>query len=433
MASTDVLSDHDAASVDVRDLMAEIGRRAKAAALVLARTPSGPKDAALKAAANALRSGRDDIKAANALDMDAGREKGLTPAMLDRLELTDGRIDAMAEGLEAIAALADPIGTILAEWDRPNGLKLQRVRTPLGVIGVIYESRPNVTADAGALCLKSGNAVILRGGSESFHSSRAILACLRQGLEAAGLPADAVQMAPTTDRAFVGAMITATDFIDVIVPRGGKSLIERLSAESRIPMFKHLEGLCHTYVHAMVDPELARKVVVNAKMRRTGICGATETLLVDRALVDSLLPQLVADLQQAGCEVRGDAAVQKINDQVVAAGELDWQTEYLDAIISVKVVDGMDEAIRHINTYSSQHTESILTTDEAAAERFLAEIDSAIGMHNASTQFADGGEFGMGAEIGISTGKLHARGPVGVEQLTTFKYKVRGEGQCRPK
>jgi glutamate-5-semialdehyde dehydrogenase len=433
MASTDVLSDHDAASVDVRDLMAEIGRRAKAAALVLARTPSGPKDAALKAAANALRSGRDDIKAANALDMDAGREKGLTPAMLDRLELTDGRIDAMAEGLEAIAALADPIGTILAEWDRPNGLKLQRVRTPLGVIGVIYESRPNVTADAGALCLKSGNAVILRGGSESFHSSRAILACLRQGLEAAGLPADAVQMAPTTDRAFVGAMITATDFIDVIVPRGGKSLIERLSAESRIPMFKHLEGLCHTYVHAMVDPELARKVVVNAKMRRTGICGATETLLVDRALVDSLLPQLVADLQQAGCEVRGDAAVQKINDQVVAAGELDWQTEYLDAIISVKVVDGMDEAIRHINTYSSQHTESILTTDEAAAERFLAEIDSAIVMHNASTQFADGGEFGMGAEIGISTGKLHARGPVGVEQLTTFKYKVRGEGQCRPK
>ncbi|WP_404381245.1 glutamate-5-semialdehyde dehydrogenase [Caenispirillum salinarum] len=433
MASTDVLSDRDASGVDVRDLMADIGRRAKAAALVLARTPSGPKDAALKAAASALRSGVAEIQAANALDMDAGREKGLTAAMLDRLELTDARIEGMAQGLEAIAALPDPVGSVMAEWDRPNGLKLQRVRVPLGVIGVIYESRPNVTADAGALCLKSGNAVVLRGGSESFHSSRAILACLRQGLEAAGLPADAIQMAPTTDRAFVGAMITATDFIDVIVPRGGKSLIQRLSAESRIPMFKHLDGICHTYVHASVKPDLAREVVVNAKMRRTGICGATETLLVDRALAESLLPQLVGDLIDAGCEVRGDETTRKADDRVAAAGELDWQTEYLDAIISVKVVDGIDDAIRHINTYSSQHTESILTEDAAAAERFMNEVDSAIVMHNASTQFADGGEFGMGAEIGISTGKLHARGPVGVEQLTTFKYKVRGEGQCRPK
>lgn len=433
MATTDVLSDRAASGADVRDLMADIGRRAKAAAQILGRTPSAPKNAALKAAAAALRSGVAEIKSANALDMEAGRNKGLTAAMLDRLELTDARIEGMAQGIEAIAALPDPVGAVMAEWDRPNGLKLQRVRVPLGVIGVIYESRPNVTADAGALCLKSGNAVVLRGGSESFHSSRAILECLRQGLETAGVPADAIQMAPTTDRAFVGAMITATDFIDVIVPRGGKSLIQRLSEESRIPMFKHLDGICHTYVHASAKPDLARQVVVNAKMRRTGICGATETLLVDRALTDSLLPQLVADLIAAGCEVRGDETVCKTDDRVIPAGELDWQTEYLDAIISVKVVDGPDDAIRHINTYSSQHTEAILAEDTEVAERFLNEIDSAIVMHNASTQFADGGEFGMGAEIGISTGKLHARGPVGVEQLTTFKYKVRGEGQCRPK
>ncbi|SOD92444.1 glutamate-5-semialdehyde dehydrogenase [Caenispirillum bisanense] len=421
-----------AETTDVRDLMAEIGRRARAAGLVLARTPAAPKDAALRAAAAALRARAADIKAANALDMEAGRQKGLTPAMLDRLALTDARIEGMARGLEDIAALPDPVGAVMAEWDRPNGLKIQRVRTPLGVIGVIYESRPNVTADAGALCLKAGNAAVLRGGSESFHSSRAILACLQDGLEAAGLPLDCIQMVPTTDRAFVGAMITATEYIDVIVPRGGKSLIERLSAESRIPMFKHLDGICHTYVHAAADAALARAVVVNAKMRRTGICGATETLLVDRALEGSLLPQLIGDLLDAGCEVRGDAAVQAVDPRVVAATDADWDTEYLDAIVSARVVDGLDDAIAHINAHSSQHTESILTEDAAAAERFMAEIDSAILMHNASTQFADGGEFGMGAEIGISTGKLHARGPVGVEQLTTFKYKVRGTGQCRP-
>ncbi len=421
-----------AETADVRDLMSAIGRRARAAALVLARTPTAPKDAALRAGAAALRARMGEIQAANARDMDAGRAKGLTAAMLDRLELTPARVEAMAKGLEEIAALPDPVGAVMAEWDRPNGLKIQRVRTPLGVIGIIYESRPNVTAEAGALCLKSGNAAILRGGSESFHSSQAILACLQDGLAAAGLPADCIQMAPTTDRAFVGAMITATDYIDVIVPRGGKSLIERLSAESRIPMFKHLEGICHTYVHAAADAALARAVVVNAKMRRTGVCGATETLLVDRALADSLLPQLVADLLAAGCELRGDAVVQAVESRVLAATEADWDTEYLDAILSVRVVDGLDDAIAHINAHSSQHTESILTEDAAAAERFMAEIDSAILMHNASTQFADGGEFGMGAEIGISTGKLHARGPVGVEQLTTFKYKVRGSGQCRP-
>lgn len=426
--STAALAD----TTDIRDLMAEIGRRARAAALVLARTPAGPKDAALRAAAAALRAGAADIQAANAVDMEAGRAKGLTPAMLDRLELTESRIEAMAQGLEDIAALPDPVGAVMAEWERPNGLKIQRVRTPLGVIGVIYESRPNVTADAGALCLKSGNAAVLRGGSESFHSSRAILACLQAGLAQAGLPQDCIQMAPTTDRAFVGAMITATDYIDVIVPRGGRSLIERLSAESRIPMFKHLDGICHTYVHAAADAAKARAVVLNAKMRRTGICGATETLLVDKAVAESLLPELVRDLIEAGCEVRGDALVQAMDPRVVAAVDADWDTEYLDAIIAVKVVDGLDDAIAHINAHSSQHTESILTEDQGAAERFMAEIDSAILMHNASTQFADGGEFGMGAEIGISTGKLHARGPVGVEQLTTFKYKVRGTGQCRP-
>ncbi|MBX9634096.1 MAG: glutamate-5-semialdehyde dehydrogenase, partial [Magnetospirillum sp.] len=340
------------------------------------------------------------------------------------------RIEAMAKGLEDIAALADPVGKVLAEWDRPNGLRIQRVAVPLGVIGIIYESRPNVTADAAALCLKSGNAAILRGGSESFHSSNAIMAALRQGIEAAGLPQDAVQMVPTTDRAAVGEMLTMTAFIDVIVPRGGKSLVARVNAESRIPLFQHLEGICHTYVDAAAHMEMARKVVLNAKLRRTGVCGSTETLLVDKA--SSALPVLVMDLLEAGCEVRGDAATQAVDARVIPATDEDWRTEYLDSIISVKQVDGVREAVEHVNRYGSQHTEAIITEDPVAAETFLNGCDSAIVCWNASTQFADGGEFGMGAEIGISTGRMHARGPVGVEQLCTFKYKVLGSGQTRP-
>lgn len=417
---------------DVQTQMLDIGRRAKAAARVLATAPAEVKNRALMLAAEALRNRAPEIKAANAIDMAAGEAKGLGKAMLDRLLLDDGRIEAMARGLEDVAALADPVGRVLTEWDRPNGLHIQRVATPLGVIGIIYESRPNVTADAGALSLKSGNAAILRGGSESYNSSHAILACLHLGLEQAGLPIDSIQMVPTTDRAAVGVLLRMDQFVDVIVPRGGKSLIERVSAESRIPMFKHLDGICHTYVHAAADPDTARKLVFNAKMRRTGICGATETLLIDRAVAPALLPGMAADLSAAGCELRGDAAARALVPAMTAASAEDWDTEYLDAILAVRVVDGLDEAIAHIQDHSSQHTESIVTEDVAAAERFLNEIDSAILMWNASTQFADGGEFGMGAEMGISTGKLHARGPVGVEQLTTFKYKVFGTGQCRP-
>jgi len=417
---------------DVQTQMLDIGRRAKAAARVLATAPAEVKNRALMLAAEALRNRAPEIKAANAIDMAAGEAKGLGKAMLDRLLLDDGRIEAMARGLEDVAALADPVGRVLTEWDRPNGLHIQRVATPLGVIGIIYESRPNVTADAGALSLKSGNAAILRGGSESYNSSHAILACLHLGLEQAGLPIDCIQMVPTTDRAAVGVLLRMDQFVDVIVPRGGKSLIERVSAESRIPMFKHLDGICHTYVHAAADPDTARKLVFNAKMRRTGICGATETLLIDRAVAPALLPGMAADLSAAGCELRGDAAARALVPAMTAASAEDWDTEYLDAILAVRVVDGLDEAIAHIQDHSSQHTESIVTEDAAAAERFLNEIDSAILMWNASTQFADGGEFGMGAEMGISTGKLHARGPVGVEQLTTFKYKVFGTGQCRP-
>jgi glutamate-5-semialdehyde dehydrogenase len=338
----------------------------------------------------------------------------------------------MAAGLEAIARLADPVGTELARWQRPNGLDIARVRVPLGVIGVIYESRPNVTADAGALCLKAGNAAILRGGSESFFSSRAILACLQDGLRQAGLPEAALQCVPTTDRAAVGVMLTMTEFIDVIVPRGGPSLIERVQRESRIPIFAHRDGICHVYLHAAADPEMAREVVLNAKMRRTSVCGAAETLLVDREAAARLLPGVLADLIEAGCEIRGDAEVQALDGRVRPASESDWSTEYLDAILAVKTVDGLDDAIAHVNRYGSHHTDSIVTSDGAAAERFLAEVDSAIVLHNASTQFADGGEFGMGAEVGISTGRLHARGPVGVEQLTSFKYVVRGSGQIRP-
>ena len=417
---------------DVAALMTGLGAAARAAAHTLQNADGAARNAALTGAAQALRARRDDILTANAKDMTAARETALSAAMLDRLELTPARIEAMAQGLEAIAGFPDPIGQVLAEWDRPNGLNIARVRVPLGVIGVIYESRPNVTADAGGLCLKAGNAVILRGGKESFHSSHAIHACLVDGLKAAGLPEAAIQMVPTRDRAAVGEMLTMTRYIDVIVPRGGKSLVGRVEAESRVPVFAHLEGLVHLYVHAGADLHMARRLAVNAKMRRTGICGATETILVDRAVAASHLPALAQDLIDAGCEVRGDAAAQDLVSGLVAATEEDWTTEYLAPIVSIAIVDGLDAALDHIDRHGSHHTDCIVTEDAAAATRFLNEVDSAIVMHNASTQFADGGEFGMGAEIGISTGRMHARGPVGAEQLTTFKYQVRGSGQTRP-
>ncbi|MEK9966178.1 MAG: glutamate-5-semialdehyde dehydrogenase [Rhodospirillaceae bacterium] len=416
----------------MQEVMHGIGASAKAAAHELASATPDAKNAALHAAAAAIRARKDKILAANANDVARAEAKGVKGSFLDRLVLNDDRVEAMARGLEEVAALPDPIGTVLAEWERPNGLKIARVRVPLGVIGVIYESRPNVTADAGGLCLKAGNAAVLRGGSESFESSQVILSCLQSGLAAAGLPATAIQAPPTTDRAAVGAMLTMVDFIDVIVPRGGKSLIERVQTESRIPVFAHLEGLCHTYVHAAAEPQMARDIVLNAKMRRTGICGATETVLIDRSVAPSLLVPIVDDLVGAGCEVRGDAAAREIDDRVVPANDADWDTEYLDAIVSVRVVDGIDDAIDHVNSHGSNHTDAIVTADAEMAERFLARIDSGIVLHNASTQFADGGEFGMGAEIGISTGKMHARGPVGAEQLTSYKYVVRGAGQTRP-
>jgi glutamate-5-semialdehyde dehydrogenase len=417
---------------DLTATMHELGAQACAAAQVLATTPRAAKDRALRAGAGSLRARQNEILAANAKDMSAAQERGLRASLLDRLALDAVRIEAMAAGLEAVAELKDPVGTELARWRRPNGLDIARVRVPLGVIGVIYESRPNVTADAGALCLKAGNAAILRGGSESFYSSRAILACLQKGLAEAGLPESAMQGVPTTDRAAVGSMLTMTEFIDVIVPRGGPSLIERVQQESRIPVFAHRDGICHVYLHRAADPRMAREVTLNAKMRRTSVCGAAETLLVDRAAAAALLPGVLEDLIAAGCAVRGDPEVQAIDPRVGPASEADWSTEYLDAILAVKVVEGLEEAIAHVNTHGSHHTDSIVTADGAAAERFLAEVDSAIVLHNASTQFADGGEFGMGAEVGISTGRLHARGPVGVEQLTSFKYVVRGNGQIRP-
>jgi glutamate-5-semialdehyde dehydrogenase len=416
---------------EIAALMSEIGRAARAAGRALAETSTADKNKALRAAAASIRANAATITSENAKDMAAARAKNLTPALMDRLELNDSRISAMAKGLEEIAELADPVGQVMAEWTRPNGLVIQRVRTPLGVIGIIYESRPNVTADAGGLCLKAGNACILRGGSESFHSSQAILACLQEGLRAANIPLSAIQMVPTTDRAAVGEMLTMTKHIDVIVPRGGQSLVDRVMRESRVPTFQHLIGLCHTYIHAKADPAKARKIVLNAKMRRTGICGATETLLVDEAVAASILPPILDDLAKAGCELRGDASVQKLDARVKAASAEDWDTEYLDAILSVKTVKDIDGALAHIIAHGSEHTEAIITEDKGAAERFMDGLDSAIVMHNASTQFADGGEFGMGAEIGIATGKMHARGPVGVEQLTTFKYKVRGDGQIR--
>ncbi|WP_414693167.1 glutamate-5-semialdehyde dehydrogenase [Parvibaculum sp.] len=413
--------------------MAEMGRRARAAAEKLAAAPTKQKDAALLAAAMVIRANVDDILEANAKDLATAREKGLSAALLDRLELDEKRIESMAKGLEEIAALPDPVGSKIAEWDRPNGLHIERVRVPLGVIGIIYESRPNVTADAGALCLKSGNAAILRGGSEASHSNRIIHASLIEGILAANLPEDAIQLVPTTDRAAVGEMLTGLDgHIDVIVPRGGKSLVARVQADARVPVFAHLEGLCHVYVDRDADLDMARRIVMNAKLRRTGVCGSAETLLVDEACAATHLGVLVKDLLDAGCEVRGDEATRAVDARVKPASEADWSTEYLDAIISVRVVKGVDEAMRHIAHYGSHHTEAIVTANQKTAERFLATVDSAIVLHNASTQFADGGEFGMGAEIGIATGKFHARGPVGVEQLTSFKYVVRGTGQIRP-
>ena len=416
---------------DLQAEMRALGERARGAAQVLGTTPRAAKDRALHAAAAALQARREEILAANAEDLAEARARGLREALLDRLALDGKRVEAMAEGLEAVAALADPVGAEMARWRRPNGLDIARVRVPLGVIGIIYESRPNVTADAGALCLKAGNAAILRGGSESFHSSRAILACLQQGLREAGLPEATIQSLPTTDRAAVGIMLTMTEQIDVIVPRGGPSLIERVQKESRIPVLAHRDGICHVYLHATADPAMARAITLNAKMRRTSVCGAAETLLVDRDAADRLLPGAIAELLAAGCELRAEPEVQAMDSRIARASDADWQTEYLDAILSIKLVDGLGEAIAHVNRYGSHHTDSIVTSDAAAAERFLAEVDSAIVLHNASTQFADGGEFGMGAEIGISTGRLHARGPVGVEQLTSFKYVVRGSGQIR--
>ena len=416
----------------LQDEMLAIGAAAKEAARRLAVADTDSKNQALKAAAAALRAGQPALLEANAKDMAGGREKGLTAALLDRLELTPERIEAMAQGLEDIADLPDPVGRTLAEWDRPNGLKIARVAVPLGVVGIIYESRPNVTADAGALCLKSGNAAILRGGSESFHSSGAILACLQQGLKAAGLPETAIQRLPTTDRAAVGILLGMSEHLDMIVPRGGKGLIERVQRESRVPVLAHLEGLCHTYIDGAADLEMARQIALNAKMRRVGVCGATETLLVDRKAADSHLGPVLEDLIAAGCEIRGDEEVCAREPRARRAEPADWDTEYLAPILSVRLVEGVGEAIEHIARHGSSHTEAIVTEDEAAALRFLAEVDSAILLHNASTQYADGGEFGMGAEIGIATGKLHARGPAGLEQLTSYKYLVRGSGQTRP-
>lgn len=413
--------------------MHALGHAAAASRAQLALSSGEARNRALLAAAGHIRSRSAQIIAANALDMEAARARGLSAAMLDRLQLNEKRVESMATGIEQIAALPDPIGAVSAEWTRPNGMSIQRVRVPLGVIGIIYESRPNVTADAGALCLKSANPVILRGGSESRLSSAAIHECLVAGLADAGLPAGAIQLVPTPDRAAVGMMLAGLgNQINVIVPRGGRSLVERVQKEARVPVIGHLEGLCHVYVDRDADPDMARAIVVNAKLRRTGICGSAETLLVDRACAPTMLPLLLAALADGGCELRGDAATQAADARVKPATEQDWRTEYLDAIISVRVVDGVDEAIRHIATYGSAHTDSIVTRNAATAEKFLREVDSAIVLHNASTQFADGGEFGMGAEIGISTDRFHARGPVGVEQLTSYKYVVRGSGQVRP-
>jgi glutamate-5-semialdehyde dehydrogenase len=418
---------------DIAGLMRDIGRHAKAAARVLALAGAEQKDKALAAIAEAMRAGASDILTANAEDMAEAKAAGAAPAFLDRLALDPKRVAAMADGVDVVRALKDPVGTVMESWTRPNGMTIERVRVPLGVVGVIYESRPNVTADAGVLCLKAGNAAILRGGSESHRSNRAIHAALSQGLRQAGLPEAAISLVPTRDRAAVGLMLGGLDgAIDVIVPRGGKDLVARVQAEARVPVFAHLEGVCHVYVDKAASLDMAKSIVLNAKMRRTGVCGAAETLLVDRAGAATHLKPLIDVLLEAGCEVRGDQAVQAVDRRVTPASEADWSTEYLDAIIAAKLVDGVEGAIAHVERYGSHHTDAIVTADAAAAEKFLREVDSAIVLHNASTQFADGGEFGFGAEIGIATGRFHARGPVGVEQLTSFKYRVRGSGQIRP-
>ena len=420
-------------SSDIAAAMGEIGRRARAAARALALAPADQKNRALGAMAAAIRAQTSLILAANAEDVAEARADGVTGAFLDRLALDPARVDAIAAGIDAVRDLQDPVGTVMDSWTRPNGMRIERIRVPLGVIGIIYESRPNVTADAGVLCLKSGNAAILRGGSDSMRSNRAILAALTEGLRAANLPEAAIQLVPTRDRAAVGLMLSGLDGnIDVIVPRGGKSLVARVQAEARVPVFAHLEGVCHVYVDKSASPDMAKNIVLNAKMRRTGVCGAAETLLVDRAAAASHLKPLIEMLIAAGCEIRGDKATLAVDKRVKPATEEDWSTEYLDAIIAVKVVDNVEAAIDHIEQYGSHHTDAIITEDQAAAEKFLREVNSAIVLHNASTQFADGGEFGFGAEIGIATGRLHARGPVGVDQLTTFKYRIHGNGQTRP-
>ena len=418
-------------SENITAMMRTLGEAAKDAAATLARTSTETKNVALRAAAEAMRADTKALIEANAKDIEAARARGMTEALLDRLALDPARGEGIAAGLEAVADLPDPVGLKIDEWKRPNGLRIGRVRVPLGVIGIIYESRPNVTADAGCLCLKSGNAAILRGGSESFHSSRAIHATLVQGLKVASLPEACIQLVPTRDRAAVGEMLTMVDYIDVLVPRGGKSLVARVAEESRVPVLKHLDGICHVYVDGAAEADMAESICLNAKLRRTSICGAAETVLVDKAAAAEILPQLVKSFLDAGCEVRGDAETRAVDDRVIVANSEDWDAEYLDAIIAIKTVDGVDEAIAHIDAHGSHHTDSIITEDKEAAERFLDRVDSGIVLHNASTQFADGGEFGMGAEIGISTGKLHARGPVGLEQLTSYKYVVHGSGQTR--
>ena len=428
-----MLTKHERAGEDTAALMQDIGARARAAARPLAVASAQDKHAALIAMADAIRRGERQILDANLIDIRNGKEARLSAAFMDRLNLTPDRIQDMANGVRAIAELRDPVGEVIAEWDRPNGLHIERVRTPLGVIGVIYESRPNVTADAGALCLKAGNPVILRGGSNSLNSSQAIHACMVEGLKAAKLPQDAIQLVPTTDRAAVGEMLKGlSGNLDVIVPRGGRSLVERVQNDARVPVFAHLEGICHLYIDRSAKLDMAVQIAVNAKMRRTGICGAAETLLVDRAVAATHLVPILDALAKTGCEIRATDEVRAVFPNAVAATDADWTTEYLDAIISVKLVDGIAEAIEHVETFSSHHTEAIVAEDAKVVERFFNEINSAILLHNASTQFADGGEFGMGAEIGIATGKMHARGPVGVEQLTSFKYRVRGSGQIRP-
>jgi glutamate-5-semialdehyde dehydrogenase len=417
----------------VGQVMQEVGRRARAAARKVALSSADRRNAALLAMAEALRARSARILAANAQDLADGKAAGLSASFMDRLALDEKRLAAIADAVAEVAGLADPLGRVLAEWTQPNGLRFERVATPLGVIAVIFESRPNVTADAGALCLKSGNAAILRAGSDSFRSSTEIAAAMREGLEAAGLPGDAIQLVPTRDRAAVGEILSGlSGTVDVVVPRGGKSLVARVQSEARVPVFAHLDGNCHVYVHGAADLAMARDILLNAKLRRTGVCGAAETLLVDEACAATHLAPLVAALLDAGCAVRGDAATQGLDARVTAATEEDWATEYLDRIIAVKRVPGLDAAINHIERYGSHHTDAIVTADAEAAARFLAEVDSAIVIHNASTQFADGGEFGFGAEIGIATGRMHARGPVGVEQLCSFKYRVHGCGQTRP-